>query len=203
MKLYYTPGACSLASHITTRELGLDIEMVRVDLAEHKTETGDDYYKINPKGYVPFLQINESEYLSEGVAILQYLADQKPELKMSRQAGTTEAYKLQECLTFISSEIHKTFSLFFAMNNLSEEGVANMKARLQKRFALLNTQLANREYLIGDTFTIADAYVFTILNWRHMFNIDIAEHTNLVNYLSKIEARDSVKTAMVEEGLRA
>jgi len=201
MKLYIHPGACAMASHITATELGLDVEVVKVDLNDHKTESGEDFYTINPKGYVPTLVIDESKSLTEGVAILQFLADQKPEGKMTPAEGTFERYKLQEMLTFISSELHKGLDIFFSQKTFIDGEKEARLTKLQTRFAYLDTVLEDNEFLVGDTFSIADAYAFTIMNWRNFFDIDISTHKNLESYLAKLASRDSVQATMKAEGL--
>ena len=204
MKLYYSPGAGALASHITIRELKLDVDIVKVDVVnDHKTETGEDYSKINPKGYVPYLAINSDTNLSEGAAILQYLADQKPEGKMSPLPGTPERYKMHEWLTFIGTEPQRIIGSFFIPDNLTKAGLEFAKAVLHKRLAIMNDRLADNEYLMGADYTIADAYAFAILNWIPLFklDIDISDYKNLVPYLDKIRRREAVQTAMKEEGL--
>lgn len=201
MKLYYSPGACSLASHITISELGIEAETIKVDLKAHLTESGKNYLTINSKGYVPYLEIDESKNLSEGVAILQYLADQHPEKNLSPEAGTFERHKLQEWLTFISSELHKAIGTLFYPGALSENGAEQLKKRIQSRLRIVDSQLASNEFLLGDTFTIADAYLFTILSWCKMMNIDTSEHAYVTAYLDKMASRPSVQIAMKEEGL--
>ena len=203
MKLYYSPGAGALASHITIRELNLDVDIIKVDLQEHKTETGDDYYKINPKGYVPYLTIDPDTDLSEGIAILQYLADQKPEGNMTPLEGTPERYQILEWLTFVGTELQQILGSFFVKDLFTEAGLEFVIAKLHKRLAILNTQLVDNEFLMGTEYTIADAYAFTIMNWIPAFglDIDISEHKNLSAYLDKILSREAVQTAMKEEGL--
>lgn len=203
MKLYYSPGAGAMASHITLRELDLDVELVRVDVQTHQTETGDDYFAINPKGYVPYLHIDPDTALSEGAAILQYLADQKPEANMTPREGTHERYQMQEWLTFVGTELQRILGLFFIAGHFTEDGLAFLHARLHHRLAILDAHLADHEYLMGKAYTIADAYAFTILNWNPAFglDIDISEHKNLGVYLDKIRGRAAVQTAMKEEGL--
>ncbi len=204
MKLYYSPGAGALASHITIRELNLDVELIKVDVVqEHKTEKGEDYYKINPKGYVPFLWIDANNNLSEGAAILQYLADQNPAGNMSPLAGSPERYKLQEWLTFVGTELQQIIGSFFVKGHFTEAGLAHLHAKLQKRLTILDSQLSDTEFLMGAEYTIADAYTFAIMNWIPAFGlaIDISGHKHLNAYLDKIRSRDAVLTAMNEEGL--
>ena len=204
MKLYYSPAAGALASHITVRELNLDVDIIKVDVVkEFKTETGDDYYEINPKGYVPYLAIDQDTDLSEGIAILQYLADQKPEGNMSPREGTPERYQLQEWLTFVATEPQQIIGSFFVKDHFTEEGLEFVKAKLHRRLAIIETQLADNEFLMGDEYTIADAYLFAIMNWIPTFSldIDISNYKYLSAYLDKIQSREAVQTAMREEGL--
>lgn len=193
-----------MASHITIRELNLEVELIRVDIVkEHKTENGDDYYKINPKGYVPYLAIDEDACLSEGATILQYLADQKIAGNMLSPEGTLERYKTQEWLTFISSELQQIIGSFFIPEHITEKGSDFLKTKLDKRFSIMDSQLANSEFLTGSNFTIADAYAFTIMNWIPAFGLDLdfGIYQNLCAYLNRIGSRESVKVAMLEEGL--
>lgn len=204
MKLYYSPGAGSLASHITVRELNLDVELVRVDLQEtHKTESGDDYYAINPKGYVPFLTIDADTTLSEGAAVLQYLADQAPDGNMSPREGSPERYQLQKWLTFVGTEPQRLLGSFFIAGHLTDAGRDFAKGKLHQRLAIMDDRLAENAYLMGADYTIADAYAFTILNWIPAFklDIDLSTYKHLSAYLDKIQSRDAVQTAMKEEGL--
>src|ERR1700741_606568 len=155
MKLYYSPGACSLSPHIVVSESGLPVQAEKVNLAEHKTETGEDYMKINPKGYVPALRLDDGSILTEGPAIVQYLADQKPASGLAPAAGTIDRYRLQEWLTFIGTELHKSFSPLF--NKASSDDVKNTaKASINKRLGWVNDQLAGRQYLLGGKFKGAD-----------------------------------------------
>jgi len=190
-----------MSTHIAVTELGLDVEIVRVDLTTHKTESGEDYYEINSRGYVPMLAIDEAGSLTEASAILQYLADLKPEQGMIPEAGTFERNKMQELLTFISTELHKGIGAFFVPDIFTEGGKGGVIARLQTRFAYLETLLGDGEFIFGDTFTVADAYLFTVMNWRHHFNIDISEHAKLSTYLDRLASRESIQKTMKEEGL--
>ena len=204
MKLYYSPGAGALASHITIRELNLDVDLVRVDVQEtHKTESEDDYYDINPKGYVPFLTIDSDTKLSEGAAILQYLADQDRESKMIPREGSPERYQVQEWLTFVGTEPQRILGSLFIEGHLTDAGLEFAKAKLHQRLAIMDDRLADNEYIMGADYTIADAYAFTILNWIPAFrlDIDISKYKNLGPYLDKIRCREAVQTAMKEEGL--
>jgi len=204
MKLYYSPAAGALASHITIRELNLDVDLVRVDLQKtHRTESGDDYYKINPKGYVPYLTIDSDANLSEGAAILQYLADQDPEAKMSPRQGSAERYQMQEWLTFVGTEPQRILGSLFIPGNLTDAGLKFAKAKLHQRLAIMDDRLAGHEYLMGADYTIADAYAFAILNWipTYKLDIDLGGYEYLSRYLDNIRHREAVQTALKEEGL--
>ena len=204
MKLYYSPAAGALASHITIRELNLDVDLVRVDVQKtHKTESGDDYYEINPKGYVPHLTIDSDTNLSEGAAILQYLADQDPDGNMSPREGSLERYQMQEWLTFVGTVPQRILGSFFIVDHLTDAGLKFAKSKLHQRLAVMDDRLSDNEYLMGADYTIADAYAFTILNWipTYKLDIDIRDYKNLGRYLDKIRRREAVRTAMKEEGL--
>jgi glutathione S-transferase len=204
MELYYSPGAGALASHITIRELNLDVDVIGVDVQKtHQTETGEDYYAINPKGYVPFLTIDDDSSLSEGAAILQYLADQDPEGRMIPPVGTLERYRVQEWLTFVGTEPQRILGSFFIDGHLTDAGLEFGKSKLHQRLAIMDNRLADNEYLLGAEYSVADAYAFAILNWIPAFGLEInlSEYRNLTPYLDKIRNRDAVQTAMKEEGL--
>ncbi|MEH6836411.1 MULTISPECIES: glutathione binding-like protein [Falsihalocynthiibacter] len=204
MELYYSPGAGALASHITIRELNLDVDVIGVDVQKtHQTETGEDYYAINPKGYVPFLTIDDDSSLSEGAAILQYLADQDPEGRMIPPVGTLERYRAQEWLTFVGTEPQRILGSFFIDGHLTDAGLEFGKSKLHQRLAIMDNRLADNEYLLGAEYSVADAYAFAILNWIPAFGLEInlSEYKNLTPYLDKIRNRDAVQTAMKEEGL--
>lgn len=200
MKLYYAPGACSLSPHIVAREAGIAIELDKVDLRAHKTEKGQDYMAVNPKGYVPALQLDDGSVLTEGPAIVQYLADQKPATKLAPAAGTMDRYRLQEWLTYIGTELHKNFGPLFNPA-LSDEAKTATKANIAKRLGYLNDQLAKRSYLVGDGFTVADAYAFTIINWTNFVGIDLKAYPNVAAYSARIAARPKVQEALRAEGL--
>ena len=200
MKLYFTPGACSMAPHIALREAGLAYELQKVDLSKHQTDAGEDYYKINPKGYVPALRLDNGELLTEVAAILQYVADQKPASGLSPSAGTMEHYRLIEWLNFIASEIHKQFGPMFNPK-ITPEWKQNQLNALSRRFDYLSERLAGNQYLFGGKFTIADAYLFTVLNWTGFLDIDLGKWPKLKDYMARIAARPAVKEAMIEEGL--
>jgi glutathione S-transferase len=204
MELYYSPGAGALASHITIRELNLDVDVIGVDVQKtHQTETGEDYYAINPKGYVPFLTIDDDTSLSEGAAILQYLADQDPEGRMIPPVGTLERYRAQEWLTFVGTEPQRILGSFFIDGHLTDAGLEFGKSKLHQRLAIMDNRLADNEYLLGAEYSVADAYAFAILNWIPAFGLEInlSEYRNLTPYLDKIRNRDAVQTAMKEEGI--
>lgn len=200
MKLYYTPGACSLASHIVATEAGLPLQLVKVDLREHRSEDGSDFTAINPKGYVPALVLNDGEVLTEGVAIMQYLADLAPQSGLAPAAGTMARYRLQEWLTFVSSEIHKMFGPLWNPD-IPEEIKEGARGRLARRFTWLDPELAHRSYLMGEAFTAADAYAFTVVNWCGFHQVDLAPYANLRAFMDRVRNRPKVQQALKEEGL--
>jgi len=200
MKLYYSPGACSLSPHIVALEAGIPIALHQVDLATHKTAEGGDFYATNRKGYVPTLEMDDGAILTEGLAIVQYLGDQRPGSGLVPAAGTMARYRLQEWLTFIGTEIHKTFSILFNKAN-PEEAKKLAKERLASRFAVLDAHLAHSAYLLGEQFSAADAYAFTVVSWAHHFGIDLATWPHLKAYIERIGARPKVQEAMRAEGL--
>jgi glutathione S-transferase len=200
MKLYYSPGACSLSPHIVATEAGIPLEMVKVDLGKHQTESGKDFMTINPKGYVPTLQLDDGSVLTEGPAIVQYLADQKPASGLAPANGSIERYRLQEALNFIGTELHKNFAPLFnpATPDAAKEA---QKATIAKKLAYLNDQLANKQYLMGDKFTVADAYAFTIVNWTNFIKMDLKPYPNLAAYMGRVGARPKVQETLKAEGL--
>jgi len=200
MKLYYSPGACSLSPHIVASEAGIPIELEKVDLAKHKTEGGQDYLTINPKGYIPALRLDDGSILTEGPAIVQYLADQKPATGLAPAAGTIDRYRLQEWLTFIGTELHKSFGALFNPAS-SDDAKTTSKTAINKRLGYLNDQLANKQYLLGGNFTVADAYAFTIVNWTNFVGIDLKPYPNVVAYMSRVGGRPKVHEALKAEGL--
>ena len=200
MKLYYSPGACSLSPHIVLREAGLAFEPVLASTKTHKLQDGTDYYSINPKGYVPLLELDNGERLTEGPAIVQYLADQAPGKKLAPPNGTFERYRLQEWLNFITSELHKGFGNLFNPA-MPEEGKAVARARVTDRLKWVDTQLAGKQYLMGDNFSVADAYLFTISNWAQYVGVDISGLAELTAYRARVAARPAVQEAMKAEGL--
>jgi glutathione S-transferase len=200
MKLYYAPGACSLSPHVVLREAGMTFDLDKVDLGEKKTSDGSDFTKISPLGYVPALQLDDGEVLTEGAAIVQYLADQAPAAKLMPEAGTTDRYKAQEWLTFISSELHKGFSPLFNPA-LPDEMKSGVITRLETRFDYVEKQLAGKQYLMGDAFSVVDAYGFTILNWANFKDIDLSRWPNISAYMGRVAARPKVNEALKAEGL--
>jgi len=200
MKLYYSPGTCSLSPHIVTQETGLPVSLVKVDLGTHKTADGDDYFQINPKGYVPLLQLDDGSVLTEGVAIVQYLADRAPAANLAPPAGSIERYRLMEWLNFLTSEIHKGFSPLFN-SKLSEEAKTVLRERLTNRFDYLSERLHDKPYLMGDGYTVADAYLFTMLGWCGLTGIDLKKWPVLTVYRERVAARPAVRAAMKAEGL--
>lgn len=200
MKLYYSPGACSLSPHIVLREAGLPFDLERVDTKTKKTEKGDDYFAVNPKGSVPALKLDDGEVITEGPAIVQYLADKAGKTDLAPTAGTKERTRLQEWLNFITSEVHKQFTPLFKPDTPAEyKPIA--KANLMKQFAYLDRQLAGKDFLLGKNFSVADAYLFVVMNWRKFHNLELTELKNLSAYLERIASRPKVKEAMTAEGL--
>ncbi|HKF30466.1 MAG TPA: glutathione transferase GstA [Candidatus Binataceae bacterium] len=200
MKLYISPGACSLSPHIVVSETGLNVELEKVNLAEHKTASGQDYMTINPKGYVPALRLDDGSVLTEGPAIVQYLADQKPGSGLIPAAGSIDRYRVQEWLNFIGTELHKNFGALF--NKATPDAVKETtRANITKRLAYLNDQLAGKQYLMGSNFTVADAYTFTIVNWTNFVGIDLKPYPNLAAYMARVAARPKVLETLKSEGL--
>lgn len=200
MKLYYSPGACSLSPHIVLREAGGKFDLAKVDFGTRKTNDGEDFNSVNPKGAVPALRTDDGDVLTEGAVIVQYIADKAGNTSLAPAAGTKERVKLQEWLNFIASELHKGFSPLF--NPKTPDAYKDIvRENLAKKFAYLDKELAGKDYLTGKTFTVADAYLFTIMNWRHMHKIDIAAYKNLSAYVERVGARPKVKEAMQAEGL--
>jgi glutathione S-transferase len=200
MKLYYSPGACSLSPHIALAEAGLTVDYVKVNLREKKTEAGDDYLKVNPKGQVPVLGLDGGGVLTEGPAIVQYIADKAPNAKLAPANGSNERYQLQEWLNLITSELHKSFSPLFNPT-MPEEAKNIFRERISKNLAYINGQLAGKDYLMGSQFTVADGYLFTILRWAIGQKFDLNQYANLKTYFDRVSARPKVKEAMLAEGL--
>jgi glutathione S-transferase len=200
MKLYYSPGACSLSPHIVLRESGVPFEPVLASTKTHKLSDGTDYYTINPKGYVPLLELDDGQRLSEGPAIVQFIADKAPEKRLAPPNGTLERYRLQEWLNFITSELHKGIGLIFNPN-MPEEAKGVARAKATDRLKWVDTQLDGKQYLMGDHFTVADAYLFTVTNWTKYTGIDISGMPNLTAYQARVAARPAVQQALQAEGL--
>lgn len=201
MKLYYSKGACSLSPHIVACETELPIELLEVDLKSKRTETGEDFRLINPNGYVPVLILDDGNKLMEGPAIVQYLADQAPDKKLAPSAGTFERYQLQQWLNFISTEIHKGGFAPLFNPSMPEASKQIAVASLISRLETVVEQLSNRTFLLGEHFTVADAYLFVTLRWLAYVDIELSRWPVLVNYVAKIVARPAVQQALKEEGL--
>lgn len=198
MKLYFSPGACSLSPHIVLHELGLPFEAVQVDLKTKRLKDGADFWKINPKGYVPALQIDDGAILTEGPAIVQYLADQKPTAGLAPANGTFARYRLQEWLNFISTELHKQFSPLF--NPASSDALKQaQQERLAERFREIVAAMGAAPYLLGDQFTVADAYLYTVLTWAGIVGVDLGPFPTLQAFMQRIEARPAVKATLAAE----
>ncbi|TDB63085.1 glutathione transferase GstA [Photorhabdus khanii] len=200
MKLYYQPGTCSLSPHIILREAGLSFSVIKVDLKTKKTENGDDFLAVNPKGQVPTLLLDNNEILTEGSVIVQYIADQKPEKKLIAPAGTMERYHQLECLSYISSEIHKGYSPLF-LPGTPDNYLPVAINYLLKKFHYIDEVLAKQPYIAGDNFTVADAYLFTVSNWAPLVQLDLSGLIHLKAYQEKIAERPNVRDALKAEGL--
>lgn len=200
MKLYFSPGACSLSPHIVLQESGLTFEAIKAPTKTHKLDDGTDYYTINPLGYVPFLVLDDGRTLHEGPAIVQYLADQVPAKNLAPTNGSWERYKLQEWLNVIGTELHKGFSPLFNPA-MPEEAKVLAKERLMGRLKWVDAQLAGKQYLMGDNFCVADAYLFVVTNWTKPTGMDISAFANLAAFRARVAARPAVVAAMKAEGL--
>ncbi|MGA9525051.1 MAG: glutathione transferase GstA [Myxococcaceae bacterium] len=201
MKLYFAPGACSFAPHIALRESGLEFDLERVDLRTHVTENGANYYDINPKGYVPALRLDDGQILTECAAVLQYIADLAPAQKLAPAAGTLARYRAQEWLHFIATEIHKSFGPMFNPAT-TPEAKAQLVERISNRFGHIARQLEGKPYLMGEDFTVADAYLFTMFRWSTMLGPDLAQWASLKAYFDRVSARPAVQAALAAEGAR-
>jgi glutathione S-transferase len=200
LKLYYTPGSSSLASRIVACEAGLTLEYDKVDLKNQTTASGRNYIKINPKGYVPALALGDGQVLTEVSVVVQFLADQAPEARLIPEAGTLERYRVQEWLGFIGMELHKGFAPLWSP--LSPDGARRMAIdHLRRRFGYMDGHLEQRPYLLGERFTVADAYGFAILNWASFHKIDLADHPHLATYMKRVAERPKVRQALQDEGL--
>jgi glutathione S-transferase len=201
MKLYFSPGACSLSPHIVLRETGIPFELEQVDNRAKKTKSGEDFWQVNPKGQVPVLQLDSGEKLTEGPVVVQYIADQKPDSGLIPPPGTLQRYHAQEWLNFITSELHKSFTPLFrpttpdAFKEISREN-------LGKRFDHLDKEASGRPYLMGDKFSVADAYLYTVLRWAPRVEIDMSKWANLTAFMERVAARPKVQEALQAEGLK-
>jgi glutathione S-transferase len=200
MKLYYTPGACSLSPHIVLLEAGLPYDLVKVDLRAKKLENGDDYLKVNPKGQVPALALDGGELVTEGPVIVQMLADKAPGKNLAPARDSAERYKLQEWLNYITAELHKNMGPLFSPM-LSDDAKAFFKDRAMGKFKYIDGKLAGHDYLMGKQFTVADAYLFVMLSWADAMKFDLSGLPNLLAYKARVAARPKVREALVEEGL--
>jgi glutathione S-transferase len=200
MKLYFSPGACSLAPHIALREIGAKFELEQVNNKEKKTKSGADFWEINPRGYVPVLEIDSGERITENPAILQYIGDLNPSSGIVPACGTMDRTRIQEWLNFVTSEIHKTFSPLFKDATPAEFKATSMES-LAKRYAYLDKHLASHQYLHGEKFSAADIYLFVVSNWLKHFNIDMGQWPNVKAWWDRIAARPKVQEAMKAEGL--
>lgn len=200
MKLFLKPGACSLASHIVLEEIGRPYETEAVDLAKKLTASGADFWAINPKGYVPALLLDDGDLLTEGPAILQYLADLAPELNLAPANGSKARYQLQSWLAFIATEVHKNFTPFFnpaATPEMKEQARAN----LHRRLGYVNDQLAGGDFLMGSTYSVADAYLFTVVGWAKYIQLDLSAWPHLIAFQARVAARPATQRALKAEGL--
>jgi glutathione S-transferase len=200
MKLYFAPGACSLSPHIALREADLPFELVKVNFATKTAENGESFLAVNPKGAVPALRLDDGEVLTEAAAIVQAIADLAPGKRLAPTAGTRERIRLQEWLNYIATELHKGFAPLFKQDTPAGYK-AIVKQNLAKQFTYLDRQLAGRDYLMGDTFTVADGYAYTILNWAHFQQIDLAPYANISTYMARVAARPAVRETLKVEGL--
>ena len=200
MKLYYSPGACSLSPHIALREAGLPVELQKVDLGTKKMEGGGDFTSVNVKGSVPVLVLDDGQMLTEGPAIVQYIADQRPDSGLAPKAGTLERYRLMEWLNFITSELHKTFSPLFNPNAVAEWKQA-ARDRIAVNLDLVEKHLKGKDYLMGKQFTVADGYLFTVVNWSNFVSFDLGKWPGIQAYVARVAARPKVQEALKAEGL--
>ncbi|MEW6767169.1 MAG: glutathione transferase GstA [Pseudomonadota bacterium] len=200
MKLYYSPGACSMSPHIALQEAGLPYDLVKVDLKAKKLEDGSDYLKVNPKGQVPAVVTDSGQLLTEGAVIVQMIADKAPGKNLAPAHGSDERYRLQEWLNFIGSELHKNFGPLF-QPVLSDDTKQFFKDRLMGKFKYIDGALAGRDYLMGNHFTVPDAYLFTMLAWADRMKFDLSEFKNLTAYKARVAARPKVQEALMAEGL--
>lgn len=200
MKLYYSPGACSLSPHIVLHEAGLPFETVLASTKTHKLPDGTDYYSINPRGYVPLLEFDDGQRLTEGPVIVQWIADQVPQKRLAPPAGTMPRYRVMEWLNFVSAELHKQFSPLFNPA-YPEEAKAINREKLLGRYAWVDEQLAGRQYLMGDEYSVADAYLYTVTRWTVPMKLDISSRANLAAFMAHVGQRPAVQRALAAEGL--
>ncbi|OGB22422.1 MAG: glutathione transferase GstA [Burkholderiales bacterium RIFCSPLOWO2_02_FULL_57_36] len=200
MKLYYSPGACSMAPHIVAREAGIAVDLVRVDIPNKKTEDGADFWKINAKGYVPALQLDDGTVLTEVGVICQYLADQKPESGLVPGFGTMERYEQMSALNFAATEIHKQIGALFNPKMTPEMKEVQL-GTIERRFNVLEQLLQDKQYVTGSGFTAADAYLFTVLNWANVHKIDLGKWPNMKAYMARVGDRPKVRETLKAEGL--
>jgi len=200
MKLFYKPGACSLASHIALQESGMDFSLVGVDLAKKQLENGEDYWQVNPKGQVPALLLDDNTLLTEGVAIMQYIADTKVDRQLLAPAGSIARYRTLEWLNYIATELHKGFTPLFRPDT-PEDFKPTVRALLEKKLSYVNDALRDNEWICGSRFTIADGYLFTVLRWAHAVKLDMSGLKNIEAYMARVAARPGVTAAMEAEGL--
>ncbi|MEP3247547.1 MAG: glutathione transferase GstA [Sneathiella sp.] len=202
MKLYYKPGACSLASHIALNEIGASFTLDKVDTDAKTTEDGGDFLRVNPDGYVPALELASGDIVTEGAAILQYLADQNPESALAPASGTLERARVQQHLNYVASELHKAFGPFFSGKELSAEQRAAAEENVSKKLSHFEAVLNDgRDYLLGETFTVADSYLFVVTNWTNFVGLDLSPWPKLQAFLGRVAARPAVQTALKSEGL--
>jgi glutathione S-transferase len=200
MRLYYAPGACSLSPHIVAHEAGIKLDLEKVDIATKKTASGKDYLSINPKGYVPALELDNGQVLTEGPAVVQYLADQKPASGLAPANGTFERYRLQEMLGYINSEIHKTYAPLFNPKTSAEVREERFEY-LRKRFGYIDKVLAGKSFLLGERFTVADAYLFVMVSWADYVKLDLSSLANVKAFQQRVAGRPAVQAALKAEGL--
>jgi glutathione S-transferase len=200
MKLYFVPGACSLAPHIALREAGVQFDIDKVDPQTKKTDSGEDFNKVNPKGYVPAIKLDDGSVLTEASVLVQFAADQKPESGLAPKLGSMERYRMMEWLNFIATELHKGFGPLW--NPASPEQVKEgAKANLAKRLDVVDAHLAKHAFLMGDKFSVADAYLFTVLNWANFVKFDISKWNKVGDFMGRVASRPKVQEALKAEGL--
>jgi glutathione S-transferase len=200
MKLYFSPGACSLSPHISLREAGLSFTLEQVDLRSKEVKSGGDFRRVNGKGMVPVLELDDGDRLTEGPAIVQFIADQRPASGLAPAPGTRERYHMMEWLNFVTSELHKNFTPLFKPTT-PDDYKTMVRETLAERYAFMDGKLAGRDYLMGERFTVADAYAFTVTNWTRIQKIDLAPWPNVAAYMERVRARPKVQEAMKAEGL--